>query len=306
MSIELLISVFVAAVQCGTPILFATLGEIITERAGVLNLGVEGMMAMGAFISFFVAYTTGNIWLATLAGGLIASLLALLHGLVCIDFQGNQVVSGLALTILSTNLSNYLGTPLLGTISEGFKPFKLPILGDIPYIGTIFFQHDALVYVSYILPFALWFFLERTRYGLHLRAVGEYPYAAIAVGINPNTIRYTALFAGGFLIGMGGAYLSLSYTHLWANNLVAGRGWIAIALVIFAFWQPIRAVFGVYFFGGVMAFQLRLQASGTSIPSSILLMLPYALTIIALFFSSKKRKRFASPKALGINLEPRE
>lgn len=309
MSPDMIIPVLAAAVQCGTPILYATLGEVITERAGILNLGVEGMMIVGAFVAFLVTYWTGNPWLAAFAGGLAAGMMGLLHGIVCIIFQGNQVVSGLALTIFGAGLANYLGTPFLGVSTQGFAPFAMPYLGDIPVVGKIFFQHDALVNLSYILPLIMWLIIERTRWGLALRATGEYPEAAAAAGINPRFVRWCALFVGAFLVGIGGAYLSLAYTHIWANNITAGRGWIAVALVIFAFWRPGRAVFGAYLFGGVMAFQLRLQALGTSIPSSLLLMLPYALTILVLFFANVRNKGRANgltaPAALGINLGPK-
>ncbi len=309
MSPEMIIPVLAAAVQCGTPILYATLGEVITERAGVLNLGVEGMMIVGAFVAFLVTYWTGNPWLAAMAGGLAAGMMGLIHGLVCIVFQGNQVVSGLALTIFGAGLANYLGTPFLGVSSEGFSSFAVPFFSDIPVIGKIFFQHDALVNLSYILPFIIWLVIERTRWGLALRATGEYPEAAAAAGINPRFVRWCAIFVGAFLVGIGGAYLSLAYTHIWANNMTAGRGWIAVALVIFAFWRPGRAVFGAYLFGGVMAFQLRFQAMGTSIPSSLLLMLPYALTILVLLASTLRSKgrdaNRAAPAALGINMGPK-
>lgn len=306
MSPEMIIPVLAAAVQCGTPILYATLGEVITERAGILNLGVEGMMIVGAFVAFLVTYWTGNPWLAALAGGCAAGMLGLLHGLVCIVFQGNQVVSGLALTIFGVGLADYLGTPFLGVSTQGFTSFSVPFLGDIPYLGKIFFQHDALVNLSYILPILIWLVIERTRWGLALRATGEYPEAAAAAGINPRLVRWCAVFSGAFFVGIGGAYLSLAYTHLWANNMTAGRGWIAVALVIFAFWRPGRAVFGAYLFGGIMAFQLRLQAMGTSIPSSLLLMLPYALTILVLLVSTmRKGQGYNAPKALGVNMGPK-
>ncbi len=306
MSIEIIIPLLAATVQAGTPVLYATLGEILTEKSGVLNLGVEGVMLLGALTAFYVSLTTGNPWLGFIAAGCVGVIAAFLHGVVCLWFFGNQVVSGLALTILGTGLADYLGTPYIGETAPGFSPVAVPFFADIPGLGAIFFTHDPLVYVSYLLPFLLWFFLYKTRLGLGLRSVGENPDAAKAAGLSAASYRWLGILAGGFLMGLGGAYLSLSYTHLWTNNLTAGRGWIAVALVIFAFWRPGRAIFGAWLFGGVMALQLRLQASGTQIPSSLLLMLPYALTIAVLALSSWRQGRSEEPLALGVNLAPKE
>lgn len=304
MTVDLLLPLLAATIQSGTPILYATLGEILTERAGILNLGVEGMMIVGALAGFVVAKTTGNPFLGFIAAGAAGLLLSGVHGLVCIGFLGNQVVSGLALTILGTGLANYLGTPLIGQTAPGFAPLSIPLLNQLPLLGPVLFRHDLLVYISLILAPMLWFFLQRTRWGLGIRGAGEYPEAASAGGIPVGLYRWGGLLAGGFLAGLGGGYLSLAYTHLWTNGLTAGRGWIAVALVIFAFWRPGRAILGAYFFGGVMAFQLRLQASGTHLPSSLLLMLPYGLTILVLVLSSWKGRGTEAPEALGTNVEP--
>lgn len=304
MNLDVLLPLLAAAVQSGTPILFATLGEILTERSGILNLGVEGIMLVGAFAAFITAQTTGSPALGFLAGGLCGALLAGVHGMVCLGFQGNQVVSGLALTIFGAGLANYLGTPFVGQSAPGFDPLAVPILSGIPLVGPVLFNHDALVYISYGMPLLLWLYLRFTRWGLALRAVGEHPDAALAAGLPIIGYRWFGVMAGGWLMGLGGAYLSLAYTHLWTNGLSAGRGWIAVALVIFAFWQPWRAMLGAYLFGGVMAFQFRLQASGTHIPSSLLLMLPYALTIAVLVFSSWRGQGDEAPAALGTNIEP--
>jgi len=288
MTIDLLIPLLAATVQAGTPVLYATLGEMVTERSGTLNLGVEGMMLVGAFAAFLASTATGSPWVGFVAGGLGGLGLAAVHGLVTIVFTGNQVVSGLALTILGSGLAAYLGTPYVGANTPGFGHLPLPLLADIPVLGPVFFRHDALVYVSYVLPVLIWLLFARTRLGLALDAAGENPAAAKAAGLSVPGLRWLGVLAGGFLVGLGGAYLSLSYTHLWTNGLAAGRGWIAVALVIFAFWRPGRAVLGAYLFGGVMAFQLRLQASGTVLPSSLLLMLPYVLTILVLLLSSSR------------------
>jgi ABC-type uncharacterized transport system permease subunit len=306
MSIDILIPLLAAAVQSGTPILYATLGEIFTERSGILNLGVEGIMIIGALSGFLVAKITGNPYLAFVAAGCAGTCAASIHGLVCLVFQGNQVVSGLALTILGVGLANYLGTAYVGVSAPGFQSLPIPLLSQIPVLGPVFFSQDLLVYVTYIIPLLMWLFLYNTRFGLSLRATGEYPAAATAAGLNVVAYRWLGVLAGGFFMGLGGAYLSLAYTHLWTNNLTAGRGWIAVALVIFAFWRPTRAVFGAYLFGGIMALQLRLQASGTQIPSSLLLMLPYALTVAVLVLASWRRGKTDEPGALGTNILPAE
>lgn len=306
MTPEILLALLAATVQAGTPILYATLGEILTEKGGILNLGVEGMMLVGALVGFLTALHTGSPVLAFLAGGAAGAIMAAVHGIVCIGFLGNQVVSGLALTIFGTGLAGFFGTPYIGRTAPGFDKFSLPGLGDIPVLGTIFFQQDALVYLSYLLPPLLWAFFRYSRWGLAIRAAGESPAATRAAGLNVLAYRWAALLAGGVLVGFGGSYLSLAYTHLWTNGLTSGRGWIAVALVIFAFWRPSRAMIGAYLFGGVMAFQLRLQAMGTALPSSILLMLPYILTIAALALASWRGDRTEAPAALGINMEPSE
>jgi len=301
---ELVVALLAAAVQAGTPILFATLGEMLSEKAGVLNLGVEGSMALAAFAAFLVCHATGSAWLGLLAGGLAGALLSGLHSLICQVFLGNQVVSGLALTLFGVGLANFLGTPYVGQATEGFRQLAVPLLSGLPVLGPIFFRQDALVYLCYAAPLAVWFFLNRTSTGLGLRATGEMPAAAAAAGLHPQLLRALGVMAGGFLCGLGGAYLSLAHTHLWSTGLSGGRGWVAVALVIFAFWRPGRAVAGAFLFGGVMAFQLRLQATGTNVPSSLLLMLPYALTVIVLVFSAARAKRSAAPAALGLNIEP--
>lgn len=304
MELAILVPLLAAAVQSGTPILYATLGEIVTEKSGVLNLGVEGVMILGTLTAFVVALATGSPTLAFVAAGIAGTLAAAIHGMVCLWFKGNQVVSGLALTILGTGLADYLGNAYVGRTAPGFSPIALPLLSEIPLVGPIFFNHDPLVYLTYAIPPLIWVGLMRTRPGLCLRAAGEYPAAATAAGLNVAAYRWGGVLGGGFLMGLGGAYLSLAYTHLWTNNLTAGRGWIAVALVIFAFWRPGRAVFGAYLFGGIMALQLRLQASGTQLPSSLLLMLPYALTVIVLVLSSWRRGMSEAPAALGVNVEP--
>lgn len=306
MTWELFLSLLAATVLAGTPLLYATLGEIITERSGVLNLGVEGMMILGAFFAFIVQLRTGNPWLASLAAGLGVGCIGLVHGVVCLVFQGNQTVSGLALTIFGVGLADYLGTPFVGSMTTGFQPYAIPVLSEIPVLGQVFFRHNPLVYISYFLPWLIWYFFKRTAIGLALCATGEYPAAVSAAGVSPERMRWLGVFAGAFFVGIGGAYLSLAATHLWTHNLTNGKGWIAVALVIFAFWRPGRAVMGAYLFGGIMALQVRLQALGTNVPSSLMMMLPYILTILALLWSSARGKGRNAPAALGVNIEPRD
>lgn len=265
-------------------------------------------MAFSSFAGFLVCFVTGSAWLGFLAGGVSGALLCGLHSVVCQVFLGNQVVSGLALAIFGVGLSNFFGTPYVGQGTEGFGKLALPLLADLPVLGPILFRQDVLVYLGYALPVGVWFFLDRTSLGLRLRAAGEMPAAAAAAGLSPRGLRALGTVLGGFLCGLGGAYISLAHMHLWATGLSGGRGWVAVALVVFAFWRPGRAVVGALLFGGFMAFQLRLQAMGTNIPSSLLLMLPYALTIVALIVPALRTRRgkgaAAAPAALGVNIEP--
>lgn len=306
MTVALLIAILAAAVQSGTPILYATLGEMFTQRSGVNNLGVEGMMMVGAFAGFMGLYISGNPWVGVLFAGVAGMLMGGLHGVVCLVFRGNQIVSGLALTIFGTGLADYMGDPYVGVSTNGFMPFELPGLSAIPVVGPILFKQDALVILSYFIAPLMWLVLQRTRLGMALRATGERPEVVRAAGLSPLFMRWLGCLWGGFLVGIGGGYLSLAYTHMWSHSMSSGRGWIAVALVIFAFWRPGRAVVGAYLFGGVVAFQMRLQATGASIPSGFLQMLPYVLTLLVLLISSARGKGRGAPANLGVNLEPGE
>lgn len=303
MSLELVVGILAAAVLAGSPILYATLGEIIAERAGVLNLGIEGMMLVGAVTGFIVAQVTGDLGLAVLAAGGAGGLLSLAHAFLSITLRANQIVSGLALTIFGTGVSAYLGKGYIGVPARAsFKPVPLPVLADIPVAGPVLFQQNVLVYVLYaLIPLAA-YVMYRTRSGLHLRAVGEDPSAADAMGVNVFVIRYFSTFIGGVLSGVGGAFLSLAYAPSWIENMTGGRGWIAVALVIFAAWDPVRAMLGAALFGGVEALQFRLQAMGVQFSYFFLQMLPYAFTIVVLIFATQQtiRRRIGAPAALGI------
>jgi simple sugar transport system permease protein len=292
--------ILAAAVRAGTPILLAALGELLAERAGILNLGVEGMMLVGALIGFIVSQESGNPAAGLLAAGLAGLGLSAVHAGLTISLRANQVVSGLALTIFGVGLSGVLGRPFIGAPAPGFSPIPLPGLSGIPWLGTVFFSHDLLVYLGYVLAPVVWIFLHRTRWGLWVRATGEHPESAEAMGVNVAAVRYGCVLAGGVAAGLGGAYLSLAYTQMWVDQMTAGRGWVALAMVIFGTWNPLRTALGAYLFGGVQATQLRLQAVGIAVPTYLLLMAPYAFTILALILASRARTgRFSAPAALG-------
>lgn len=302
MELSLIPLLLEAALRAGTPILLAALGELLAERAGVLNLGVEGMMLVGALTGFIVSQQSGEPWIGLLGAGLAGVVLSCTHAFLSISLQASLVGSGLALTIFGTGLSGLLGKPFVGIPGEGFTPVAIPWLSDVPLLGRIFFQHDPLVYVTYLLVPGLWVLLYRTHSGVKIRAVGEHPRGADALGISVVAVRYSCVVAGGLAAGLAGAYLSLAYTHIWVDNMTAGRGWIALAMVIFGGWDPVRTALGPYLFGGVQALQLRLQAIGIAMPTYLLMMAPYAFTILALIIASggRPRRRLGTPTALGV------
>jgi general nucleoside transport system permease protein len=304
-----------AGVASGTVLLFAALGEILAERSGVLNLGVEGMMLIGAMSAFSTTIATGNPWLGVLVAMFVAGLLSQIHAFIVITLQADQVVSGLARTLLGAGISLVLGEGLskAGTVSL-MPNFSIPLLSQIPVIGPIFFRNQSvLVYVGYLLTPSIWYYINRTRPGLHLRAVGEYPSAADALGINVFRMRYLYVFIGGMLAGLAGATISLAVAPGWFSELTTGgQGWIAVGLVIFAQWDPIRAAVGSYAFGALRRLILDIQGPlllfGANNPfyynpylGFFLQMLPYAFTVIVLVIGSREaiRKRLGSPAALG-------
>ena len=299
MSSALLLSVFSAAVVTGTTFLLAALGALLNERAGILNLGVEGIMLMGAVSGFLVGQATGSPWAGALAALAAGALLALVHAFLTVTLRANHVGSGLALAIFGTGFSAYLGRSVAGLpLTTPFQPVAVPGLSQIPVVGEILFRHNPLVYFGYALVPLLWWWLYRTRPGLHLRAVGENPAAADAMGLSVARTRYLYVLAGGALCGLAGAHLSLAVTPSWVEGMTAGRGWVAVALVIFAGWDPVRAAAGALLFGAVEAAVFRLQAAGTAISPALLAMLPYLLTLVALAVASRGRSRI--PGALGL------
>lgn len=308
MTETLIVSILAASITAGTPILFAALGELITERSGIMNLGVDGMMLVGAVTGFMVSVNSGNPWLGV-AGALVAGgLLALIHAYLTITLRANQVVSGLALTLFGTGLSDYLGKAYVGMRADHtFVKFAVPFLSEIPIVGPVVFKQDALIYLSYLLVILTALYLYKTRAGLFLRALGENPAAVDSVGVNVFRLRCLYVVVGGALAGLGGAYLSLAYAPCWLENMTAGRGWIAVALVIFAIWDPWRALAGSYLFGGVDALGFHLQVIGLPVSIFLLNMLPYIFTILVLIIVLiRKGGRLASPQALGLPYDREE
>lgn len=293
-------------VVLGTPLAFAALGELISERAGVINLGVEGMMLLGAVVGFAVAIDTGSVFLAMAAGAFAGGLLALVHAVMTIGLRANQIVMGLTLTILGTGLSSYIGA------DYGDEPFKhqvsqidIPLLSGIPWLGEILFEQDLLVYLAVATVLASGFVINRTRHGLALRGVGEAPAAADAAGVPVFGVRYVAVWLGGVMAGLGGAYLSVLYTRSWSDELTAGRGWIAIALVIFASWRPLLILPGALLFGFIEALNFQLQAENVSIASQYLSMMPYVFTLVVLtiVWTRQRSRNWGMPQALGTAYE---
>jgi simple sugar transport system permease protein len=304
-----------AGLATGTILLFAAIGEIFSERSGVMNLGVEGMMLIGAMAGFKTSLVSQNVWLGLLAAIFAGGILSLAHGLVTIHFQADQVVSGLSLTFLGTGLALVLGEGLTGQNPPLIPNVSIPVLSSIPFIGPVFFgNHSLLVYVGYCFIPLTWYYIFKTRPGMHLRAVGEKPSAADTLGINVYRVRYFYVFLGGCLAGLAGATISLSVSPGWySSQTTSGQGWIAVAIVIFAQWNPVRAAVGGYLFGMLRRFILDLQGPALLLgfPNPIFLnhnlsfflqMTPFLLTIVALVWGSRaaRRKRLGSPAALGI------
>lgn len=302
-------------VSAATFFLLPTLGEIYAERSGILNLGIEGMIISSAAGSYAVAYSTGDIYAGILFGMFLGGLLALIHAIITITFNRNQVVSGIGLTILGTGLSGILGRSVIGKKVEGLEKIPIPFLRDIPIIGSIFFDHTILVYLSYVLVIVLWFILFKTKVGILIRTVGENPSAAYNQGVNVRLIRYLCVVFGGMMCGLGGAYLSLSWLNFWTEGMTQGRGWIVIALVVVGLWNPLGALFGAYLFGTFDVLQFAFQQVSipiifpNGIDATFLKMLPPVSTILflgswAIILSRQKVKSIVgAPTALAVPFE---
>lgn len=294
----------ISVIISGTPLLFATLGELITEKSGHLNLGVEGMMLIGAVAGFATGIATESPVLAIFGAVLAGGLSALIYAFLTITLRANQVVSGLALTMFGTGISSYLGTNFIGlkmpkSIIEFYKPIEIPLLSRIPVIGQALFNQDVFIYLAYVTVIITGLYLYHTRLGLNLMAIGENPGAADNAGINISLYKYIHILVGGALCGLGGAYLSVVEVPVWQDNIVSGRGWIAIALVIFSRWSPYKAVYAAYLFGGLSIIGYRLQH--LNISQNLLDALPYLFTIFVLVISSmNKDKKNGPPAGLSI------
>ena len=294
-------AVLLTIMTAATPLLIAAMGELVTERAGVLNLGVEGMMIMGAVTGFGVALTTGNPWFGMLAAVVVGALFSLLFAFLTLTLVTNQVATGLALTLLGLGLSGMIGEAFVGRPGVRLGNLDIPGLTDLPYVGRILFGQDPIFYLSVALTVGVVWFLFRTRAGLTLRSVGDSHSSAHALGIRVIAIRYLAVMFGGACAGLAGAHLSLVYVAQWIENMTAGRGWIALALVVFASWRPLRVVAGAYLFGAITIGQLHAQALGFAIPSQLLNSLPYLATVVVLVLISRNRRltMVNTPACLG-------
>jgi ABC-type uncharacterized transport system permease subunit len=303
----LLLQILTAAIKTGTPLLLVALGEMVCEKSGVLNLGQEGMMLMGAVCGFIAAFSTGSLLLGVLAAMAAGMLMSLLFGVISMHLRANQVATGLALTIFGTGLSAFIGSSYVGQTVKGFQGIQIPVLADIPFIGKLLFSHDLLIYVSWVLVLVVGWFCVKTRGGLILRAVGENPHNANAIGLPVLTVRYLAILFGGAMAGLAGSYMSLAYTPMWMENMTGGRGWIALALVVFASWKTKNLVLGAYLFGIASIMHLVLQGLGMKISPSLLAMLPYLATLIVMIFigSNRMKEKLSAPMSLGQTFDSR-
>ena len=306
MTVDTLIAILVATVGAGTPLVFAALGELITEKSGVLNLGVEGMMLVGAVAGFIAAAESGSVLVAVIVAILAGAAMALIFAVLTLTFLANQVATGLALTIFGVGFSAYIGLDYTSLALKGVPEVHIPLLSDAPIVGPLLFSFDPLVYLSVAMMFAVIWFLYRSRAGLILRGVGEAPESAHAIGYPVIRIRYMAVLFGGAMAGLGGVYLSVAYTPVWVESMTAGRGWIALALVVFSTWRPGRVLIGAYLFGGVTIAQFHVQAIGVDIATQWLSMLPYLATIAVLVVISRDaaKIRLNAPVSLGIAYHP--
>ncbi|MDD3242362.1 MAG: ABC transporter permease [Eubacteriales bacterium] len=304
MDLSMITGLMTAMVAAGTPYLLASLGEIVTEKGGILNLGVEGMMLVGAVAGYITAVKSNSLLLAILVGVLAGGLMAAIHAFLCITLKANQVVSGLALTIFGTGLSAFLGKDVVGVVTDTlFHNAPIPGLRSIPVVGEALFNQTPLVYVAILMVPVLWFVLSKTSLGMKIRSAGENPAATDAAGVNVFAVQYGCTIFGGMMAGLAGVFLTLAYNNTWMENISAGQGWIAVALVIFARWNPWKALLGSYLFGLVAILGLRLQAVGISIPTQLFNMLPYLLTLAVMIFGTGKvggKRSDGAPASLSV------
>ena len=298
-------AIILTIITASTPLLIAAIGELVVERAGVLNLGVEGMMIIGAAAGIAAAISTGSSTFGVLVAVLAGMALSLVFAALVLGLAANQVAAGLALAILGLGLSGVIGAPFVGVQRAGIGKIEIPLLSDIPFIGPVLFHQDPFVYASIVLVVAVWWFLTKSRAGLVLRAVGENHAAAHALGYPVRRIRLLAILFGGGCAGLAGAYMSLVYTPFWTSGMTGGRGWIALAIVVFASWLPWRAMVGAYLFGALTILQLHAQSAGVPLPSQFLAALPYLITILVLvLIMLARRGGAAGPASLGVPFVP--
>lgn len=290
--------ILTSAIRLATPYLYAAIGEAFSQRSGVVNLGVDGIMLVAAYASFFIVLTTNSIWLGLLAAIIVGLLMGLLMAFVSVTLKAEQGISGIGLYMFGLGLSSLLFKTTIGTVKTvtGFQPVKIPLLGDIPVVGEIFFHHSLLVYGAFLLVPIAWWVMEKTTLGLRIKSVGQNPAAADSLGINVDRVRYLSVCTGAVLAGIAGASLSISLLNLFQDNLTAGQGFIAVALVYFGGWRPVGILWGALLFSTVNAFQLWMQVLGVKIPSDVAIMLPYILTIAALAIAIN---RVRQPAALN-------
>ncbi|HEY5808666.1 MAG TPA: ABC transporter permease [Povalibacter sp.] len=301
MNMETWIPIVASTVAAATPLIIAALGILVSERAGVLNLGVEGIMLVGAVTAFAVGTASGSLFLGYVAAIGAGLAMGLLFGVLTLTLQANQVATGLALALFGVGLSAFLGKPFAGMPIDRIPVMPIPLLSDIPVLGPLLFRYDALVYLSIVLYFVVARFLYRSAPGLRLRAIGESPAVAHSLGYPVMHTRYMAVMFGSAMCALAGAYLSTALTPMWVEGMSAGRGWIVLALVVFATWRPLRVLLGAYLFGGVTVLQLHAQAFGVAIPSEFLSMLPYAATIVVLVVICRNSRTILlnQPASLG-------
>jgi len=295
-TLPVLLGIAYSGVRLATPYLYAALGEMFAQRSGVLNLGVEGIMLMGAYTGFFVGMTTGNLWLGLLSAALVGLLMGLLMAFISVTLQAEQGISGIGLHLFGLGLSSLLFKKTLGSVEtiSGFQPVKIPLLGDLPLVGEVFFNHSVLVYGAFLLvPVAAWV-LYRSTLGLKIRAVGQNPEAADSLGVSVAGIRYFTVSLGGVLAGVAGASLSIALINLFQENMTNGQGFIAVALVYFGSWSPLGVLAGALLFSFVNALQLWIQVKGINLPSDVAVMMPYVLTIAALTFAVRRARQPAA------------